>query len=184
MKNYSAFIFSVMLAMYASSATAQMPSGLIVQFADGKTYYARLIEKTSSSIKVEFLHSHSLYTFSSDGTILQSTGNYAAGSKVNGILIIDAERDIYQEPDLSSFSARHVGVEFQDGQVYYAYVDSAGDDYLHLIFMHTASHYILKKESDGVWVVESNVGGAYPPGTIITKLFLMNSSGTMYYPAN
>lgn len=167
MKKIIISIISIFVAF--NNINAQSPSGVTVKFADSKFYSAKMISETPSTIKLEFLHSKSVYEFNIDGKILSSTGQYPKGQKVKMILIRDADKSIYNLSTLG-YVNDFVGIKFSDGKVYFCKIMTSEANSFNCIFTHTYSFYTMKKE-DNMWRVYSTDKGAYPKGHVLIDIY-------------
>ncbi|GEM_PF-3473905 len=171
-------IFKIILFVIATYCAPQFPfcqapSQVQVKFADGKIYQAKELGRTATTIKVEFLHSHSIYVFNNSGFITHSTGSYGVGARVNYIRVYKYVQDVYERDIMRATGAPelNVGIEFEDGQVYFGWVaetDVAG--IFTLKFYHTHSTYSMRKVN-GIWEVAWTDIGTYAVGTMLHQLY-------------
>lgn len=162
----------VILLGVISTATSQAPSAVFVTFSDNKSYTARQINRTANDINVEFLHSHSIYTFNNQGTISSSTGAYPAGTKVLSISYRDYLKNITDELNMELYRTEWVGIRFSDNQIYYGIVEMASTNDIVVAFSHSGSEYGFSREN-GSWVVHRIKGGTYKENDKISGIYLL-----------
>jgi len=59
-----------------------------VTFGDGAPFFARVESVGNDGLATKMLHSGNKYKFSSDGTVLSSTGVYPAGHKTRSLMLL------------------------------------------------------------------------------------------------
>ena len=172
-------IFSILsIFVVISNTNAQLPSVTRVVFADGGDYSGRIISETADRVKVEFLHSHSIYEFSNTGTIISSTGKYAKGQKVKAIMIRAPLKSVYNLSNISADSI-FLGIKFGDGQVYFCRLMASREGSFDCGFTHTKSYYTMMKEGN-VWRVFKTDRGTYPVGHVILDIYTLDT-GRFFY---
>ncbi|MBK8520696.1 MAG: hypothetical protein WAT20_15505 [Ferruginibacter sp.] len=147
---------------------AQLPSESTVKFADGKFYTAKVITETTDKIKLQFLHSQSIYEFSKSGVILSSTGKYPKGQKIKMLLVKAPLHSLYYQSTIDASDA--LGIKFSDGQVYFCKVSSVQANSFYCTFPHTRSSYTMVKSGD-TWKVFSTDTGTYPKGHVLVEIY-------------
>lgn len=180
-KNNTMKIFLILLIGilgFIHNINAQLPAGASVLFADGKWYTARVISESTDRIKMEFLHSYSIYEFGSDGKIISSTGQYPKGQKVKEIGVRDKLKSVYNQ---SSVGKRGdiLGIKFSDGQVYFCGIEESVEAYFTCTFMHTKSIYAMKREGNS-WLVYASDKGKYPIGHKLADIYTLGSRRIFY----
>lgn len=161
------------------------PGMVHVKFQDGEGFFANLLEKKEGSIRVEFLHTHSIYEFDRNGYILASSGKYRPGTRVKAILIYPHQESLYARESMSSTSGDggSVGVVFGDSKVYYGVLQNGGDaGWCSIYFFHSRNTYTLNK-TNNTWKVHSTDKGSYPAGTTILDIFSIPMDGENYFVA-
>ena len=171
MKNRSFAALLLLLCIFPISLSAQNPAAVSVKFNDDAMYAARVISETQTRLKVEFLHSHSIYEFDNNGFVISSNGQYKKSEKVKMILIKDAGESIYSQSIVGQ-PEEIKGFRFGDGQVYYSRLKQVEENYFTCRFHHTGSTYAFKKEGQ-TWKVYTSDKGTYPVGYIIKDIFTL-----------
>jgi hypothetical protein len=172
-----AFIFFI-ACVFIKSTNAQLPSATRVVFADGGDYTGKVLSRTTEKIKIEFLHSHSIYELNNYGIILSSTGKYPKGQKVKSIMIKDAAGSIYNERKISD-TVYYLGIKFSDGQVYFCARISSGDGEFECGFTHSKNYYTMNKQGE-IWQVYKTDKGSYPPGHVLLEIYILGSGWFFY----
>jgi len=153
-----------------------------VGFADGNAYFAKKLAITDNTVKVEFLHSHSVYEFDKNGYILYSTGGYKVGDRVKMIDIAYYKESYFNEQSLTipQTGTVNMGVVFADGQVYFGILEQVTGNQFTIYFAHTGSKYDITNEN-GTWMVNWTDKGTYLPGTKLTDIFELDTPDNFYY---
>lgn len=174
--------FAAMHTYAQNDKTYILHSGASVMFADNKWYTGRVLSEANGIIKVEFLHSRSVYQFNSQGSIISSTGKYAVGQKVKQINVGDHEKEVYEDTAWYTVKEKDfLGVLFPDGQDYFGVVTKWHPGYFVIVFAHSGNVYDMIKDKmgpnndykgDNKWKVSFKpTGGMYPRGTEIISLY-------------
>ena len=161
MKNLGMMFAALLLC--SSVAKAQVANDLCVAtFADGKTFYARVLSKSGNIVNTKMVHTGSLYSFK-DKTVTASKGAYKVGHKCKSIAF-------YGTPvkDLA-YVGDFVEVTFGDGAKYFAVVESVGNDGLATKMLHSGNKYTFY--SDGKVLAST---GVYPVGHQTKSLMKLN----------
>ena len=161
------------------NVNAQTPSAVFVTFNDNKPYTARQITRSATDIKVEFLHSHSLYKFNNQGFILNSNGAYPVGTRVSSIGYRDFIKTITNEPNMEPYQKMFVGVRFSDNQIYFGQIEIAATSDIQVFFTHSMSQYIFGREN-GVWLVHRIKGGTYQENDKLLEIYLLGELYSFY----
>jgi hypothetical protein len=153
MKTLIALLLTVMLFSFEAKAQNTAKNDLcVVTFADGKTFYARVLSKSANTVNTKMLHSGSAYSFS-DKTVTASKGAYKPGHKCRSIAYYGGRKN-----DLS-YVGDFIEVTFGDGVPFFAQVESVGNDGLATRMLHSGNKY--KFSSDGTVLAST---GVYPAG--------------------
>lgn len=174
---------ALLFFVLAAARISAEPALVAVRFQDEKIYYANLLERNEGSIRVEFLHTHSIYEFDKQGYVIASTGQYKPGARVISISIHPYKESLYSRESLHSISGDqlYIGVVFSDGKVYYGEaVATAEASWFAITFLHSGSHYIMHKIEES-WKVQKNYRGSYPEGTLLIDIFSVPFNGEAYY---
>lgn len=173
----------IMLSGFSQNAKTYVTHNFTsILFSDGKWFSARVLSNENNIIKVEFLHTHSIYQFNDQGFILSSTGAYPKGQKVKKIILGEYEKMVYE--DLAWYTVRTgdaLGVMFPDGQDYFGVVKDLAPGYFDILFFHSQNQYSIIKDKlgpnmdykgDNKWKVSYRPPtGIYTRGTEIISLY-------------
>jgi len=174
MKTVKIFIVFFAFIAIPKFVSAQQIALVEVGFQDGLLYHANEVNRTPTTLTVDFLQSGARYVFDNSGNILSSNGKYAAGGQVNLIVVSKYLRGIYHHQSLQSTDTSdpfEVGVVFGDGKLYYGVVESSAEaGWASVVFHHSSSRYTFHWE-DGAWKVWSTDKGSYPKGHQLTDIF-------------
>lgn len=170
---------SLIFCMAMSSVVSAQTTMVTVVFQDGKYYKAKLLEETESTIKVEFIPSHTVYFFDNTGRILSSTGKYATGNYVKLISVHDYIEDVYYRENLT-YEYQFAGVLFSDNQLYFGLLEANGGNTCTVFFDHSGSTYQFEKV-DGTWRVAFTDKGKYPVGCSLAGLFTVENFGREFF---
>lgn len=171
-------ILWVCVVVFVNCMRGQLPAAAGVLFADGKRFSARVISESSDRIKLEFLHSFSVYEVSLDGTILSSTGNYPQGQKVKEVGVRDKLKSVYHQSSTGA-AGDILGIKFSDGQVYFCGINESIEGYFTCTFYHTKSIYAMKREGES-WFVYANAKGKYPIGHKLADIYSLGPRRIFY----
>jgi hypothetical protein len=164
MKNIIKVIISAFALLFSFSANAQNAAVndlCVVTFADGKTFYAKVLSKGGNEVHTKMLHSDSMYSFA--GTTVKSSGGaYKVGHKCRKIAYYGG-----RVKDLS-YVGNFIEVTFADGIPFFAQVESIGNDGFVTKMLHSGNKY--KFNGDGK-VLSSE--GVYPVGHKTKSVMLL-----------
>jgi|LakMenEpi03Aug12_release.lakeMendotaPanAssembly.Ray.scaffolds.fasta_scaffold1051067_1 hypothetical protein len=162
MKKIIATFVALMLFGLAANAQTIFANDLcVVTFADGKTYYSKVLGKSGKIVNTKMLHSGSLYSFKGR-TVTSSEGFYEAGHELNNIVCYGGRiKDLL-------YVGNFVEVTFGDGASYFAVVESIGNDGYATKMLHSGNKY--RFNGDGT-VLSST--GAYPVGHKTKSVMLL-----------
>ena len=139
--------------LFSSVAKAQVADDLCVAtFADGKTFYAKVLSTSGKIVNTKMLHTGSLYSFKDD-TVTASKGAYKVGHTCKKIVFYGTRKK-----DLG-YVGDFIEVTFGDGVPFFATIESNMNDGVETRMLHSGNKY--KFNADGV-VLEST--GVYPVG--------------------
>lgn len=144
------------------------PVFVSVTFPGNETYAATMVTENANLIKVKFYNSGAIYEFDKSGKIISSTGKYKAGETVMAIRIRRFDIDITGQGYVTR--GKTAGVVFNDGALYYGYIEDASSGWFSIRFLHSTSLYTMQCV-DGVWKVNSSDKGSYSSGTPLSQLF-------------
>ena len=164
MKNIIAILVSVFALLFSFSATAQNTAAkdlCVVTFADGKTFYAKVLSKGGNKVHTKMLHSDNMYSF--EGTTVKSSGGaYKVGHKCKKIAYYGGRiNDTRKVGD-------YIEVVFGDGAAFFARVESIGNDGFVAKMLHTGNKYKISGEGR---VLSSE--GLYPAGHEVRSVMLL-----------
>lgn len=171
------------IACSASTGTQAQnyPSLVDVYFADNKYYPAKLLEESGNQLKVQFIHSQSIYSFDNTGHIISSTGSYKPGDKVKLIRIFKFTEDLYNV-SRTILNGTKLGIVFGDGQLYFGFAAQITASLLHMVmFYHSWSVYDFIKPPSGKWKVYSTDKGKYPINHVIQSVYALEEEGRVFY---
>lgn len=182
MKTFFLFLLPVFFVFAAQTIVGQDIAMVTVGFADGSAYFGKKLAITENSINVEFLHSHSVYEFDKNGTILSSTGGYKVGDKVNMIDVMYYKESYFNERSLTipQTGSVNMGVVFADGQVYFGILEQVAGNQFTIYFAHTGSKYEMINK-DGKWMVNWTDKGTYPLGYQLLDIFELDEPEVFYF---
>lgn len=162
MKNLITIMVVALLFTFSAKAQNTVADDLcVVTFADGKTFYARVLSKGGNEVYTKMLHSDSLYSF--EGTTVKSSGGaYKVGHKCSKIAYYGGRvKDLY-------YVGNYIEVVFGDGEAFFAEVQSIGNDGVVTKMLHSGNTY--KFNSKGT-VLSST--GVYKVGHKTKSITLM-----------
>jgi len=155
------------------------PDMVKITFADGKTKFANAISQTATQIQVRMIPNSEEYSISNKGILLNSSGNYPKGGKVQSIMIKTALKSIYDKVDQPNFDYGTVGIRFPDGKVQYAWGVTVQITYFSFIMSHSQFNY-QGYFKNGEWKID-NAGGEYRNGTYLRDIFELAPSFKRWY---
>ena len=161
MKKIAIFIALMLIGLEAKAQTIIANDICVITFADGMTYYSKVLGKSGKIVNTKMLHSGSLYSFKGR-TVTSSQGFYEAGHELNNIVCYGG-----RTKDLL-YVGNFVEVTFGDGASYFAEVESIGNDGYATKMLHSGNKY--RFSNDGT-VLSST--GAYPVGHKIQSVMLL-----------
>lgn len=137
MKNIITILISAFALLCSFSANAQNTVAddlCVVTFADGKTFYARVLSKGGNEVHTKMLHSDNMYSF--EGTTVKSSGgDYKIGHKCSKIAYYGGRvNELY-------YVGNYIEVVFGDGKAYFAEVQSIGNDGVVTKMLHSGNTY-------------------------------------------
>lgn len=173
-------VFVALFFLYFIASAQQFPSMAVVIFKGDKNYYhGKILEETTTKVKIQFIPSGSIYEINNLGVVEKSTGKYKAGSFVNFISLHDFIKDVYNEEN-AIYPYNFVGIRFSDGKLYYGLSDGMLNNQMNNVyFSHSGKTYSFVKQGEKWKVSASN--GAYPVGNIITCLYMVQNFGRLFY---
>lgn len=182
MKTFKIWCLFAVSCLLVQNLYSQDIAMVTVAFNDGSAYFGKKLAITDNTIRVEFLHSHSVYEFDKNGTILFSTGSYKVGDKVKMIDVAYYKESYFNEQSLTipQTGVVNMGVVFADGQVYFGILEQVAGNQFTIYFAHTGSKYDITNEN-GTWMVNWTDKGTYLPGTKLTDIFELDTPDNFYY---
>ncbi len=155
------FIAILFFGFVAKAQKANAEDLCVVTFADGKTFYAKVLSMSGGIVNTTMLHSNSLYSFK-DKTVTASQGAYKVGHECKKIAYYGSRiNDLW-------YVGNFIEVTFNDGASFFAEVESMGNDGYETRMLHSGNKY--KFNGDGV-VMSST--GAYPAGHQTKSVMLL-----------
>lgn len=164
-----AFIGAFLLfSQFKSYCQFIKPVFVSVTFLDNNTYAATLVTENAGLLKAKFYNSGAIYEFDKSGKIISSGGKYKAGETVPVIRIRRFDKDVTGQGYVTK--GKTAGIVFNDGALYYGYIEDASSGWFSIRFLHSGSLYTMQC-IDGLWKVNSSDKGHYSPGTAISQVF-------------
>lgn len=167
------------MATAAANEMPDRPSMAKITFSDSKEYYGNIISQQASQIDIKLIPTGALYSIDKKGLILNSSGKYTKGSKVQSIMTKQAGQSIYTEIDQANFDYGTLGFVFADGQVQYANSFTVGVTFLSSYFLHEKFTYYMYYIK-GEWKIDIQ-GGQHKNGTVIKDIFELDSNFKRFY---
>jgi hypothetical protein len=162
MKNLVLIFIAAFFCGFAATAQKVNPTDLcVVTFADGKTFYAKVLSTSGAVVNTMMLHSNSLYSFTGKN-VTASEGAYKVGHKCKTVAYYGGRvKDLWYVGDF-------IEVTFADGASFFAEVESMGNDGYETRMLHSGNKY---KFNDKGVVVSST--GVYKAGHKTKSILLL-----------